>query len=244
MSLLSLHQLVALISGKKTQATNTLTTAHRWVPDSLSGIIRKYHSKTEDGDKFPDEAKSVQINVNNIVTKVSEEIQDFYNLVASQESANCRAKADIKVDEQIIAKDVPVGAILFLTKQLTDLHTFLSALPTLPSDREWHWDENKSCFATKPIQQHKTKKVKKALVKYEATKEHPAQTETYDSDEIIGYYETVHLSGAIPSSKRDELVNRVEKLLTAVIKAREEANKTEIQESRIGSQVMGYIFQK
>ena len=51
-------------------------------------------------------------------------------VLATQDFANCQAKANVVVDGQTILKEVPVTHLLFLEKQLVDLRTFIDGLPT------------------------------------------------------------------------------------------------------------------
>lgn len=242
MARLKLNQVVALVTGRKTKAQQTLTQTHRWVPESINGLSRTYTPINAEGERLPEETKMVQVKVDDAIKKIVSEMDDYFNLVATQERGNQTAKADIRVGTTLVAKDVPVTVLLFLEKQVVDLRTFISNLPTLPVDREWKFDGNKNCFVTDPTAQIRTKKMKKVLIKYEATKEHPAQTETYDSDETVGHYSTTYMSGAIKASDKAAMMDRVERLSDAIKTAREEANSIEVEEMKIGKDVLNFIF--
>ena len=97
---------------------------------------------------------------------------------------------------------------------------------------------------SEPYQTSKTKKIMKNHVKAEATKEHPAQVETYTEDVVVGYWTTLKFSGAVPAKERNEMLDRVKKLQEAVKCAREEANGMEVESKKIGGAVLQYIFGK
>ena len=99
-------------------------------------------------------------------------------------------------------------------------------------------------FASESYQTTKTKKVMKNHVKAEATKEHPAQVETYTEDVIVGYWTTVKFSSAIPAKEKNEMLERVRKLQEAVKCAREEANGMEVESRKIGAAVLNHVFGK
>lgn len=163
--------------------------------------------------------------------------------MATQEYANTSAKANIIVAGETILEDVPISVLLFLEKQLVDLRTLATNLPTLPTDRVWMKDDPKNCYVTGSEQTVKTQKKVEVIVKYEATKEHPAQTELINVDKTVGHWTTIHLSGALPEKERDAIIERIEKLQDAVKVAREHANSVEVAEqSAFGKSVLSYIF--
>ena len=130
-----------------------------------------------------------------------------------------------------------------MEKQLTDLRTLAQNLPTLPTDRVWSMDGAKNCWVTDPEQTVKTQKVIEPIVKYDATKEHPAQTELISKDKTIGHWSTIHTSGALTKTHRNTIITRIEKLQDAVKVAREEANSHEVtMQELVGEVVLGYIF--
>jgi hypothetical protein len=166
----------------------------------------------------------------------------LFDVTATKDWANCVAKADVKVDGTTLLEGVPATYLLFLEKQLTDLHTFVSKLPTLDASESWSFDQAANCWATEPVQTTKTKKIPRNHVKAEATEKHPAQVEVYYEDVVVGHWKTVKFSGALPATRIRELLDRVDKLQQAVKYAREEANNSEVTDQRVGDRVFGYLF--
>lgn len=239
-----LNQVIALVAGKKTKAQKLLTTVHHgWHKDRITGISRTYSPVEEDGEVFPPESRIVQLRVSDALLKAQKELEEFLNIVATQEYTNTLAKANVIIGDKTILEDVPVSALLFIEKQLIDLRTLAINLPTLPTDRVWELDENKNCYVTDSEKTVKTQKKIKPIVKYDATKEHPAQTELISVDVTIGHWTTIHLSGALPEKERDAIIERIEKLQDAVKIAREEANSIEVSEqTHFGGNILNYIF--
>jgi hypothetical protein len=184
----------------------------------------------------------VQFKVRDAIQQVIAALTDLFDIVATQDHANCLARANVVVDKTTVLKDVPVTTLLFLEKQLVDIHTFIEKLPTLDPGETWNYNPDVDHHASEPYQTTKTKKVLKNHVKAEATKEHPAQVETYTEDVIVGYWTTVKFSGAIPAREKNELLDRVHKLQEAVKCAREEANGRDVESKKIGDAVLQYIF--
>jgi hypothetical protein len=215
-----LNQVIALVQGKKSKAQKLLTTVHHgWHKDRITGITRTYQPIDEEGQVFPPESRIVQLRVSDALKSVQKELVDFLNIVATQEYANTEAKADVKVGKDVLLDNVPVSVLLFLEKQLIDLRT-LAVKKTV-----------------------KTQKKVEVIVKYEATKEHPAQTDLINVDKTIGHWTTIHLSGALPEAERDAIIERIEKLQDAVKIAREQANSAEVTMRKgFAKSILGYIF--
>ena len=239
---MKLNQVIALVSSKKARATRSLTDAYQhWKENLLKGIIRNYTPVDEDGERFPSESREVQLRLHREIPKLNKFLTDFYDCVLTQETGNQLAKATIKIDELILS-DIPVTVILFLEKQTVDLLTFAKNLEVLESDRKWEYDNVNDCYVSEPEKTTKTKKIPEVIVKYKATTEHPAQTEIFPIDKTIGHWETIHLSGAVTKSFRENLINKLEKLQDALKKAREEANCQEVEFKKIGNELFEYLF--
>jgi hypothetical protein len=200
-----LNQIIAITAGKKSRAQKAITEVHHQLQKSalLDGIARTYRPKDEEGEKFPAERKHVQLKVNDAITKVKDELTELFDVVATQDYANCVAKADVKVDGVVLLEKVPVTYLLFLEKQLVDLNTFVEKLPTLDPAETWKYSAEADCFTSESYETTKTKKVLKNHVKSEATKEHPAQVETYSEDVVVGYWTTTKFSGRSQESRDD-----------------------------------------
>jgi hypothetical protein len=126
---MKLNQIIALVSGKKTKMQKLMTTVHHgWHKDRISGITRTYAPLEDGGEVFPAESRTVQVRVPDAIDKVSAQIADFMNIIATQEYSNTLAKADVIVDKVTILSDVPISALLFLEKQLIDLYTLATSL--------------------------------------------------------------------------------------------------------------------
>jgi hypothetical protein len=239
-----LNQIIAIQAGKKVQAKETLTEAYHQIkkPDLLIGLVRTYMPRDEDGEQQPEERKQIQVKVNDLIARVKRDLNEMFDVVATQDWANCQAKADIVVDGRKVADNVPVTHLLFLEKQLVDIRTFIEALPILDAAEEWEYKPEFDSFVSRASRSNRTKKVPKSHVKYEATKEHPAQVEMYMEDVWVGTWTTVKFSGAIPAAVRNAMLERLRKLLDAVKSAREEANGHEVRTVKVGAALLGFIF--
>jgi hypothetical protein len=239
-----LNQIIAVEKGVKSRSFQELTEAHHALqkPTLLSGISRTYRPRDEEGEQLPPESTRVQAKAEDVIRQTAEILTRLFDVVATKDWTNCKARADVVVDGKVLVSQVPATYLLFLEKQLVDLQTFVKKLPILDPAESWTFDTSADCWATEPVQTVKTKKIPRNHVKAEATEHHPAQVEVYYEDVVVGYWKTVKFSGALPAKRVNELLERVEKLQQAVKFAREEANNIEADEQKIGDKVLKYLF--
>jgi hypothetical protein len=208
----------------------------------FNGFSKTYQPLHEEGEQFPDESNIVQARVVPTLKEFALAVIPLFDLDLQKDSANQIAKADVEVDGVVILKDAPATYLLWLEKWLTDFHTEVKKVPILPQNENWTFDENQDCFRSPPSKAVKTKKTPRAFVKYEATKEHPAQVDMTSEDNVVGYWTTTKFSGALPKQKVQALLDKVERLQLAVKHAREKANTIEIPEVRVGVKMFDYLL--
>jgi hypothetical protein len=246
MSKKRLNAIVAFERDIKARAYKDLSKEHHLLlkPDSVFGFSKTYQPKDEDGEQFPAESKLVQVRVPEAMKQLfGSEMQELFDATYTKDTGNRYAVANIVLDDgTVLAEDVPVPTLLFLEKQLSDLHTFVEKLPTLDPAEAWTFDTAKGYYVTPPVQTIKTKKVKKAIVLYPHSDKHPAQTQLIDDDVVVGTWTAIKHSGAVPDDQRRGLVRRVSMLQKAVKEARERANMHEVDERKIGAKLFSFIM--
>jgi hypothetical protein len=240
-----LNQILAIEKGVKSRNYAAITAADKQVQkeDLLQGITRTYTPKDDEGDRFPDETKLVQVTVAAVLGDVRTQLAEVWDITATKEWANQEARADVTLpDGTVVLTQAPVTYLLFLEKQLTDHLTMVARLPVLDPAQSWHLNGNSDAYTTEPIAAFRTQKVPKAFVKYEATPEHPAQVDTFTEDVVVGTWTTIRLSGALPATRRAELVRRTEVLLQAVKQAREAANDLTVTDQHVADPLLDYLL--
>ncbi|MER6912833.1 hypothetical protein ABT354_14285 [Streptomyces sp. NPDC000594] len=239
-----LNQIIAVEKGVKTKAHQELASTHHQLqkPALLAGIARTYQPKDEEGEQLPPESTRVQVKAEDVLRTAAKSLTRLFDVTATKDWANCTARADVSVDGRVLVADVPVGYLLFLEKQLTEITSLIRKLPVLDASESWTQDPSTDAWKTEAVRTVRTKKVPRNHVKAEATEKHPAQVEVYYEDIPVGYWTTVKFSGALPARRVNELLERVERLQQAVKYAREEANGGEVADQRVGDAVFGYLF--
>lgn len=239
-----LCQVVAVEKGLKQRTAHAVTEIYHGLQKAplFSGISRKYSPVEDGGETLPPEYTLVQKNVEAMLADAADHLTKLFDVVATKETTNMVASAAVVLDGQRITPELPVPFLLFLEKQLAELRTVVSKAPVLDPAEKWTADADNGGFATVPVNTVKTKKIPEVLVKAPATDKHPAQTEVFPIDKTVGHWETIKFSGALPRTRRDELVARIDAMSDAVKRAREEANATDVTQVAVGEAIFHHLF--
>jgi hypothetical protein len=239
-----LNQVLAVEKEVKGRVHGEVTRVHALSKkrDLFDGFAKSYQPKDEDGETFPDDKKPVQITAEKSLEHFADAMSELFDVTAQKDFANCSARADVCVNGTTILENVPATFLLFLEKQLTErVTTFIKELPSLDPSKVWTFDTDSGHYRSEVQKTHKTRKVQKPIVLFPATKEHAAQTQLITEDEVVGYWDTTHLSGALGATPRAEMLERATALLKAVKQAREQANIVDAEKQDIGRKVFDYI---
>lgn len=245
-----LNQVIAVVPAKKKKCTEGLTALYKLCqqPTIFDGLLKTYLPDDEEGETHPSETKRVQITAFQIVDEGVSLLTELLDVVYTQDCGNTQACSDIIVkdinedgDGKILATGVPVTYLLFLEKQLIDIHTLIKSLPVLSPIESWTFDDNSNCYKSDPTITNRAQKVRRNHVKAEATEQHPAQVEMYNEDVKVGEWTTVKISGAIAAKQKAQILQRVRQVQEAVKIAREEANSSIVEPKKVGQGLLNYI---
>jgi hypothetical protein len=239
-----LNQILAIERSTKSRVHGDVTRMHHSLqkPALLNGFTKSYQRKNEDDDVYPPEKQKVQLKATDMLKQAGRLLAELVDVTATKDFGNTHAKADLVVDGEVLLSGVPATFLLFLEKQLADLKTFVTKVPALDPAEDWTHDAGADLYKTEPIQTSKTKKVQRPIVLYPATEKHPAQTQLISEDVVVGVWVTVKQSGAMPAARKSELLERIERLSSAVKFARETANGVEVTKREVGERLFTYLL--
>lgn len=240
-----LHELLAVEQDRKNKANIALgeTKSVFSKKDAyFDGMVKRYIALEENAENIPDEVKEIVTTVKDKLTEMMESVIVAIDANLSKEETNASNTAK----SELIVNDVKFGtfsatSLLAMETALTKLKEVYETVPTLDNTRKWNFDKQTGLYRTPEEIKFRSIKRAKVIVKYEATKEHPAQTELLQIDEQVGKYETVYTSGRLTSSQRSQLLKRIDELLEAVRIARVKANNIEAQNVKIGKKIFDFI---
>ena len=242
-----LNSIVAVAKDRKDNAKQILTEAHKASQrrDTFDGLVRNFRPILENEICPPAESKKATNSVGKLIDDIWEPLALAMDTILTQDVGNRGAIADVVCaygSKNLNLKDVPATHLLFLEKQLTDLHTFVAALPTLDPNVDWSPDTATGTFRGTPVKTLRTKKTQRSLVLLAPTDKHPGQAQLITEDVPAIEVETTPNSGAIPEQRKKEILERITLLREAVVQARESANSVSVVEQKEGDQILDFIF--
>lgn len=239
-----LTQAIAIEAAVKTRVDSAVTALYHTAQKAelYIGLSRQYRPINEDGERLPPERQVVRKRALDVLSEAAALLTEAFDSAAARDWGNTTAKADVTVGEETILRDVPVTFLLYLEKRLVDIRALVAAFPTLDPGEVWTLDADAGLSRSDRVETARTAKIPRALITAPATDKHPAQVHVYNEDSIIGYYETVKLSGAVSAQWQRRTVARVERLQKAVKFARERANLEPAPERSVGKPVFDWLF--
>lgn len=237
------HEIVAIEADFKKRSKQEQTEIYKQIQksDLYFGLNREYHPLEDEGERLPPEHKNIQRDLHEDITEFDALSIRLIDLSTTKDLTNNIAMADLIVDGQTLAEKVPVTSLLSLEKELHHVRAFYEKLPTLTLDTTWLKDDARGQYVAPEIETVRTKKEQIPIVLYEATKEHPAQTQLITKDVNAGVWKTRKTSSAMPEPEKRRLLARIDKLLDAVKQARERANNVDVIDKKIGAALFAYL---
>lgn len=249
-----LHELLAVeqeLKGNADRARNQSLETFRAKQAHFGGLRRTFRpfavaeNQENTGERLEAETR--------LVTTVVEELETMLKAVGEAvdvgyqiDEGNTRARADIVVDDQVVAADVPATFLLQLERRLREVSAVLKEVPCFDPVKLWHPDpgaDKKHVLRADPVTTVRKQKTRKYKVMVEPTKEHPAQVDIVEVDEAIGEIRSHEWTGMISPRQKEALIEQLEKLVAAVRQARSRANTVEIdRKKRLGRALADFLL--
>lgn len=244
------HELLAVqgsLAGQASKVRSDLATTFEKKSHLFKAHKKSFTSSEENAPTIVEEQLDIQSTVRDEIEWVSKPLAKAVDAGYQIDLANTAAKADIKTEDgDILAKDIPATTLLWLEKRIAEWKELIAAIPTLDPAKGFQPDpeHGHGHYKARDVVKQRKVKTKKLYVKYQATKEHPAQTELVDEDVPIGSILEQEWSGLITPAKKADLLDRVETLYRAVTKARSKANDHSIdtEANKLGKELLDFVF--
>ncbi len=239
-----LHQILAIDKTLRGDTEKAVTLLHRQVQKepSLSGFSKTYRKINDEDPDLPGSSELVQVRASKVLEEAAARLARLFDVTAARDYTNCKARADIVVGGHTLLENVPATYLLYLQKALINVETLVRKLPVLDPAEDWQYDPATDTYRTPASTTTRGKKIPRNHVKAKATDKHAEQVEVYFEDTIVGYWDTVKYSGALPAQRVNELLDRVIALSEAVKFARETANTAEIDDPKPGKVIFDWLF--
>jgi hypothetical protein len=246
-----LHELLAVEGNLAGQAqkmrTELITTTFDKKRHHFGAKRITFKPLAEGAADVTEEQSDIQTSVRAELKWIGEILAKAWDASHCIDLANATAKADLVTEEgATLVKSVPATSLLALEKSIQELHALLAAVPTLDPAKGFQQDPQREpgVFKAREVSKTRTKKMNRAMVMYEATPEHPAQVQLVTEDVPTGTILEQEWSSLVTPVTKSEMLDRCDRLLRAVKRARAKANETEIdQESnKIGQTLLEYVL--
>jgi hypothetical protein len=259
-----ISQLIAVVGGVKSDVTAQISRLMEDItkPDLVAGISRTYRARFEETDQGPAATALAAVVGSAAVTRPPEEFQRvrvtaldtldvmeklltrLFDVTRTLDQANAGASADVRLpDGTILWTGVPTSHLLYLERELADLHEKVNRFPELPQEDTWTTEgTERGVSKTAPVEVASTKKVPFNHVRTEKKSFYPdgkvsqvePQVDVLTRDEVVGYKTTVSFSGALDPRRKRLLLDRLTQVREAVKFAREEANAAQVTDVKEG----------
>lgn len=243
-----LHEIIAVESSKQKLADTLIQeglTTFTKRTNLFSGHTKSYHPFVEEETPLVPETTVVSETVEGKLEYIFKSLSSYFDLVLQKDATNQHAKADLVIDGNTIAKNLPATFLLSMESKFKAVRGLILSVPTLQPNISWvdASDQGKHIVTTeRPIETYRTKKVETPVVVVNATEHHPAQVQTKVEDKNVGINRTQHYSSAITPLRKSELLERCDKMIQALKTARQRANAQEVENQKVASNLFGYIL--
>lgn len=247
-----LHELLAA-EATPTGAWNTL----------LEGTMKKFkdpthyfegHSKSLKmiEDSAPNQALELAAREEKPVTTTVYETLEYAldifgkaeDLQFQKNSTNRIATGDVMWRGKVLLESLPIDELLGLAARLTKLRELYVAAPTLDASKHWQPADGAHVWELKfPEETTKTEKKTIPNVVVPATKEHPAQVQLTQRDDVVGRYTVTRRSGSATALQKAEALKRIDELLMEVKQARVRANDAEVVRGSVAERLLPLLLE-
>lgn len=242
-----LHELLAVEADRKKASERLVQESIKTFKKEnlFSGAVKRTEMFDEDEQKVPDEVLKLETTVDENLQYSLEALVKYWDTVAQKDSSNMLATSDVIVDGKTILKDVPATTLLGMEKKINELRNLYNAIPTLPPGINWVSDtthEKADVYRNaNDLVTFKTMKDTEYRTVAEPTKEHPAQVAQLNVTKNIGKFITTKWSGMITPYEKARRITNIERILSAIKKARQRANSAKTMDIKIGKAIMDFI---
>ncbi len=238
-----LHELLAVEGDLKAQAqrdTAAVKDIFEKGAGKFLGQVSVHKPASENDETFPPKISRVATTVDQELATVTASFGRWIDAAVQKEETNQEATAVLVFNSQEFL--LPATALLNLESKLLEIRMVYQAIPTNDVTASWKFDKDIGQFISDPPEvRRSTKKIMRAFVASEATKEHPAQVETYNEDVLSGHTTITKQSGMITPNDKRERLERLNHLLQKVKQARQRANDIEATKFEIGKCIFDFI---
>ena len=245
-----LHELLAVESDLDATAKKVMEEAKTTFVKKVDHFIGAHKSlKMFDEQRAQEELaaaehKELVTTVGKKLAYIRKPIVRLWDAVLQKDATNQTAVADLVVDGEILGRDLPATWLLGMEQKLRGLRAVYEAVPTHAPGFDWvpDPDRGEGVFRSAHTEnKDKTEKKLRADVVVPATEHHPAQVRDYTENVKVGVFRVERWCGTVSPAEKSAYLERIDKLIRAVKKARVRANNVEIKKVTVAKKLFSYV---
>lgn len=242
-----LHEILAVeqdAEGTARRLTDEARDTFSKKTDHFLGIVQTLNYFDEDRQRENStEEKEMVTTVQQKLDFLRPHLVRSLDLAATKEATNQEARADVVVNGETLITDAPAPLLLNLERRLGQLRELYAAIPTLQPGIHWELDPSQGphVYRSREVERFRTEKVLMHKVLVEPTEHHPAQVEKWNVDRPVATIHQTTWSGMITPAEKAGYLTRLDRLLAAVKKARQRANRQDVNKFEVGGVIFDYL---
>ena len=191
----------------------------------------------------PNSYKAVTLTVPAALREMTQYAIPAMDAVATADATNQHANADVILpDGTVLLNNVPVSHLLWLGgTYLPEVRKSIALLPTLDPTKNWTLRDG-GIYESDVVTQGSFVKDVVPLVLHPGNDKHPPQVQPIEKQVHVGEYANTSLSGAIYASRKKELLDRFDMVISAIRDAAARANHTPAVEVREGEELLKFLL--
>ena len=239
------HELLAVEKNLKNESLRRFkegTDTFQKRSNHFQGFIKTFDSVKEDTEMEVLESSPIVETVDEKLDFIFEAAEKAVDIVLQKEKTNQIANADILINGDPIATNIPATTLLGLESTLQEWKKVLMTIPTLDPSLKWALDETRGCFTVESAPKTAQEKSTEWQVVAPPTKEHKAQVKEIVIIKELGTVSRNNSSSMYTVSHKAEILSRIDVLINEVKKARCRANNTDVVTASIGKTLTDFIL--
>ncbi len=214
----------------------------------FEGVIQEIEplEESSDGPQVVMAERAEKLVVETVAGKldwVSQAVREHWRSMGDKEAANQLAKADVTVDGETVVAAVPATFLLSMEGQLQQVRKVFESIPTRDGAVKWVPTEYDDVLSAPTSKKQVTRKVQHVEKIHPPTEHQPGTHEVLTMDRPVAIAKATALTSKWSSERKAMLLRRLDHLLSAVKKARSQANHTDVPDEGLGRQFCDYLFQ-
>lgn len=229
------------IDFQKRLKSEPLTTGHNHVYHPLQDPEQEGVRGTLTAPQ-PDSYKPVALTAEKALKEMLRQAIPAIDAVATKDTTNQGANADVIVNGEVLLPKVPVSHLLWLEKYLGEWRKkSIAILPVLDPTKDWNLKDN-GIYESVPADTLIFTREVVPLILHPGNDKHAPQVQAIDKQVHVGHYTKSSLSGAVYESRKQLLLDRFDLVINAVKDAIARANQTLAVEVNEGGILMSFLL--